>query len=452
MSTNLVRRKFLKKVAQYGALGSAAPLALSLSSIAHASSAAASDYKAVVCVYLYGGNDYANTLVPYDTNSYNLYNGLRSSIALARSSLTSTVLTPTQALSGGLSFALEPNLSPLMSLFTNNQMAVLLNIGTLIQPTTKAQYLASSVSLPLRLFSHIDQQSFSQAITDPQLTGWGGRLEDLLMSNNSVSTFNAISASGNALFLSGNSTAQYQVSTNGPIAINALSGSPFGNSTVSSALKSIITTPINQIMGDQITAYASRSINAQGTLSSAIGSSTPFGTLFPTNNSLASQLQIVARIIKANQSLGIKRQVFFVSLGGFDTHDHISTVHPQLMATLGSAIASFQTAVASMSLTPNVFTFTSSDFGRTLTSNGDGSDHGWGSHQFAFGGPITASKFIGTPPALANNGPDDVGQGRLVPTTSNDQLAYSVGKWLGASDSDLKAALPNAQNFSVLTF
>ena len=452
MPTNLVRREFLKKVAQYGALGTAAPLALSLSSIAHASSAAATDYKAVICVYLYGGNDYANTVVPYDTTSYNLYNGLRSSIALPRSSLASTVLTPTQPLSGGLSFALESNLAPLMPLFTGNQMAILLNIGTLIQPTTKAQYLANSVALPPRLFSHNDQQSYSQASINPQVTGWGGRLEDLLMSNNATSTFNAVSASGHALFLSGSSTNQYQVSTNGPVAINALTGTPFGNSAVSSALRSIITTPPNQILSDQLSAYASRSINAQGILSSVIGSSTPFGITFPTNNSLASQLQIVARMIRANQSLGVKRQVFFVSLGGFDTHDHIATIHPQLMATLGSAIAAFQSAVASMNLTPNVLTFTSSDFGRTLTSNGDGTDHGWGSHQFAFGGPITSSKFIGTPPALANNGQDDLGQGRLIPTTSNDQLAYSIGKWLGASDSDLKTALPNAQNFSTLTF
>jgi uncharacterized protein (DUF1501 family) len=452
MPTNLVRREFLKRVAQYGALGTAAPLGLSLSSLAHASSPAATDYKAVVCVYLYGGNDYANTVVPYDSASYNLYNNLRSSIALTRSSLASTVLSPTQPLSGGLNFALAPNLSSLMPLFNNNQMAVLLNIGTLIQPTTKAKYLANAVALPPRLFSHNDQQKFSQAMLDPGVSGWGGRLEDLLMSNNATSTFNAISASGNALFLSGSFTNQYQVSTNGPIAINALTGTPFGNSAVSSALRSIITTPPNQILSDQLSSYASRSINAQGTLASVIGSSTPFGTTFPANNSLASQLQIVARIIKANQSLGVKRQVFFVSLGGFDTHDHLPTIHPQLMATLGSAIAAFQTAVASMSLTPNVLTFTSSDFGRTLTSNGDGTDHGWGSHQFVFGGPITSSKFIGTPPALANNGPDDLGQGRLIPTTSNDQLAYSIGKWLGASDSDLKGALPNALNFSALNF
>ena len=451
MPTQIARREFLKRVAHYTALGSAAPLALSLSSLAQASSFSASDYKAIVCVYLYGGNDYANTLIPYDSTSYNLYNTLRPDIALTRSSLSNTVLNPGSPLGGGLQFALEPNLSPLIPLFNNNQMSVLLNMGTLIQPTTKTQYLANSVSLPPRLFSHIDQQKYSQSINSLGTSGWGGRIEDLVMSANSASTFSAVSAAGNNLFLSGNSVLEYQVGSNGPVAINAISGSPFGSSSVASALKSIISTPINQILSDQVTATVNRSMAAQGSLSSVLGSSSPFGSLFPANNSLASQLQIVARIIRANQSLGVKRQVFFVSLGGFDTHDHIATVHPPLMALVGGAISAFQSAVASMSLTSSVLTFTASDFGRTLTSNGDGTDHGWGSHHFVFGGPITTSKFVGAPPALANNGPDDVGQGRLIPTTSVDQLAYYMGTWFGASPSDLKTVLPNAQNFSAIS-
>jgi uncharacterized protein (DUF1501 family) len=153
-------------------------------------------------------------------------------------------------------------------------------------------------------------------------------------------------------------------------------------------------------------------------------------------------------MIKANQTLGAKRQVFFVSLGGFDTHDHITTVHPQLMTLVGNAMSAFLTSIDNLNLSQNVLTFTSSDFGRTLTSNGDGTDHGWGSHHFVFGGPITKSKFIGIAPALANNGPDDVGQGRLVPTTAIDQLAYAIGSWLGASATDLASALPNSVNFS----
>jgi uncharacterized protein (DUF1501 family) len=448
MSSPLARREFLKKVSQYAALGSAGPLTLSLSALAQASSFVANDYKAVVCVYLYGGNDYANTVVPYDQASYNLYSSLRTTIALDRTTLDNTVLGPSQALPGGIQFALEPNLAPLMPFFTQNKMNVVLNVGTLIEPTTRAQYLANSVALPPRLFSHIDQQKFSQSLTKLGTSGWGGRLEDLLMSANTSSTFSAVSAAGNSLYLSGNSVGQYQVGTNGAVAINGLNGSPFGSSAVASALKSIITTNQNQIMSDQITSVVNRSISAQSLLSSTLGTTTPFGALFPTGNSLSSQLQIVARMIKANQTLGIKRQVFFVSLGGFDTHDHITTQHPQLMGLVGNALSAFLTAMDNLNLTQNVLTFTSSDFGRTLTSNGDGTDHGWGSHHFVFGGPITKSKFIGKPPALANNGPDDVGQGRLIPTTSNDQLAYAIGSWLGASSNDLATVLPNSVNFS----
>ena len=216
---HLARREFLKKIANYTALGTAAPLALSLSSIAQASSFTATDYKALVCIYFYGGNDYANTVVPYDTNSYNLYKSLRPTIALDRTTLANTVLTPSQPLGNGLQFALEPNLLPLMSLFNNNQMSVLLNIGTLIQPTTKAQYMANSVPLPPRLFSHIDQQKFSQSLTNLEVDGWGGQMESLLMSANSNSLFSSISAAGQTLFLTGNSVTQYQVSSSGATAM-----------------------------------------------------------------------------------------------------------------------------------------------------------------------------------------------------------------------------------------
>jgi uncharacterized protein (DUF1501 family) len=452
MSSSKGRREFLKRLGQYSAMGSAAQLALPFSAIANAASSTATDYKAIVCVYLYGGNDYANTVVPYDTSSYNLYKSLRPTVALDRSALVNTVLQPKTALSNNLQFALEPNLAPLANLFANNQMDVMLNIGTLVQPTTKAQYKSASVKLPPRLFSHNDQQKYSQSFLDPDVTGWGGRIEDLLMSGNANTSFSAISVAGNASFLSGSSTHQFQVGTNGSTAVNALSGSPFGSTAVASALKSIISNPHGQILGDQIVSTINRSILSHDKLAPFLTGVSPFSSgLFPANNSLASQLQVVARIIRANQSLGMKRQVFFVSLGGFDNHDHLVTAHPVLMKQVGDAIGAFQSAITSIGMIQNVCTFTSSDFGRTLTSNGDGADHGWGSHHFVLGGPITQSKFIGTPPTLANDGPDDVGQGRLIPTTSWDQLAYSLGSWFGASASNLNMILPNANNFSRIT-
>jgi uncharacterized protein (DUF1501 family) len=329
-----------------------------------------------------------------------------------------------------------------------------LNIGSLIEPTTPDQYFAKSVALPPHLFSHVDQQRYSQSLNKLQSdTGWLGRIEDLIISANNdslTSIFSAVSTTGNTLLMNGNSVNQYQVGVNGAVAINALNGKAFGSSAVSAAFKSIITTNQNQILCDQITSTVNRSISAQTALTSALGSKSPF-SFFPTGNTLADQLQIVARIIKANQSLSTKRQVFFVALGGFDTHDHITTAHPQLMTLVGKALQAFLTAMDNLKLSQNVFTFTSSDFGRTLTSNGDGSDHGWGSHHFAFGGPIKSSKFIGKAPVLANKGPDDVGQGRLVPTTAFDQLAYAIGDWMGASSTDLATVIPNSSNFQPIT-
>ncbi len=449
-ATRLQRRAFLQRVSQYAITGAAARWAIPLSVMSEAAAQTASDYKAIVCVFLYGGNDYGNTVVPYDSASYTQYNNLRPAIALARSALDATALAPATALPGGLQFALEPGLAPLVPLFSANQMAVVLNIGSLVVPTTRAQYLASSVPLPPKLFSHIDQQTFWQTLAGSggAGSGWGGRIEDVLMGANGNGTFSCISAAGNAIYLTGNTALQYQVGTNGATAITGLSGSPFGSSLGAATLRTLITSASGKLLQDQVTNTVKRSIDAQSVLASAIGTTSPFASLFPTGNTLASQLQIVARMINARQALGAKRQVFFVSLGGFDTHDHISTVHPQLMKTLGDALGAFQSALAQIGVAGQVTTFTASDFGRTLTSNGDGTDHGWGSHHFVIGGAVKGGTFIGTPPALGNNGPDDVGQGRLVPTLAIDQLAASLGTWMGASATQVDAALPNLRNFA----
>jgi len=441
------RRAFLRQLGHYASLGAASRMALPLSLLGSAAAEAATDYKAVVCIALSGGNDYANTVVPYDNASYATYNSLRSTIALAQANLAATALTPRNTLGGGLQFALAPELAPLKPLFDAGQLSVLLNIGTLIAPITKAQYLARSVPVPPRLFSHIDQVKFSQTLIADQATGWGGRIEDLLMSSNTQTAFSAISASGNALYLTGRNAIQYQVSTRGATAISGLNASIYGYSAVGTALNNLITTTSGNLIEDQLGAMARRSITAETLMAGALGTTSPFASLFPANNSLAAQLQIVARIINAHAALGAGRQVFLVSLGGFDNHDHISTAHPVLMSTLGAAMSAFHAATTQMGLGANVVSFTTSDFGRTLTSNGDGTDHGWGSHHFLMGDAIQGGQILGTPPALANNGPDDVGQGRLIPTTSWDQLAAALGTWMGASNSALTTVLPDLANF-----
>lgn len=445
---NASRRAFLRRTGALSLAAGAAPWALSLAAMGEAAAQTATDYKALVCVFLYGGNDYANTLVPYDQASYDAYAGLRSNIAIARTALAGTVLNPTTPLAGGLQYALAPGLAPLVPVFDAGQMAVLLNIGPLVQPTTKAQYAARSVPLPPKLFSHNDQQSYWQSsLPEGARTGWGGRLGDLFASGNGNSTFTCISVSGNAVYLTGQSAVQYQVSSNGAVAVNGIKNPLFGSSACSTALRSLVTQPRTHLLENEYALVTRRSVESNDQLTAALaGASMP--TAFPTGNGLASQLQLVARLIAARSALGARRQVFFVSLGGFDTHDSLATAHPALMTTLGNALAAFQQATVDLGVASQVTTFTASDFGRTLVSNNDGSDHGWGSMHFVLGGAVQGKSFVGTPPAIANNGPDDVGQGRLLPTTSVEQLAGTLATWLGVSATDQLTLLPNLANYS----
>ena len=442
------RRAFMKRASALSLAGAAAPWALNLAAISEAAAATASDYKALVCIFLYGGNDYANTLVPYDQASYNLYSGLRGSLGYARTALDATALTPSLALAGGRQYALAPELAPLLPIFNAGKMAVMLNVGTLIQPTTKAQWTAKNVPLPPKLFSHNDQQSLWQSSAPEGATsGWGGRIGDLFEAGNGTSTFTCINVSGNAVFLSGKTAVQYQVSTAGSVALKALGTPLFGSAACTSALQTLITQPRSHLLEAEYTRVTQRSIAANAQLSSGLVPASAIATPFPSSNNLADQLKLVARMIASANALGAKRQVFFVSMGGFDTHDSLLTVHPGLLSSLSAAMAAFHQATVDLGVANQVTAFTASDFGRTLTVNNAGSDHGWGSMHFVTGGAVAGQRYFGLPPAVANNGPDDVGQGRLLPSTSVDQLAATLGGWFGASDSDLLSLLPNLKNY-----
>lgn len=444
---NASRRAFLKRGAALSIAGGAAPWALSLAAMGEAAAQAAPDYKALVCVFLYGGNDYANTLVPYDQPSYDLYQSFRANIALDRASLAATVLNPTVALPGGLQYALAPGLAPVLPVFNAGRMAVMLNVGTLVQPTTKAQYSARSVPLPPKLFSHNDQQSYWQAAWPEGATsGWGGRMGDLFMAGNGVSTFTCISATGNAVYLAGQQAVQYQVSSGGSLAINGIRNPLFGSNACSTALRNLVTQQRGHLFENEYSRVTRRSVEANEQLTAALAN-VNITTAFP-NNGLGNQLRTVARMIAARSALGARRQVFFVSQGGYDTHDSILTTHPNLMATLGGALAAFYDATVELGVANDVTAFTASDFGRTLLSNTDGSDHGWGGVQFVLGGAVRGASYVGTSPVLGNNGPDDVGQGRLLPTTSVEQLGATLANWMGVSASDQLLVLPNLANFS----
>ena len=449
MFENQSRRAFLQRASALGIAGAATPFVTSLGLIGEAAAATASDYKAMVCIFLFGGCDQANTLPPYDAANFNIYQSLRSTIAYNREALAATVLRPNVALAGGNQYALAPAMAPLLPVFDAGRMAVMLNVGALIQPTTKAQYSARSVPLPPKLFSHNDQQSFWQSSSpEGARSGWGGRMGDLLQSGNGSATLTCINASGNAVYLSGQSAVQYSVGSAGPVALNNNSSNLFSSAAANTALRSMIVAPQTRLLENEYTRLTKRSLDTYSQVSVALGGGPAITTPFPTGNSLADQLRIVARLISVSQELGAKRQVFFVSLGGFDLHDNLVGTQPVLLGRVADAMRAFYDATVELGVASRVTSFTASDFGRTLVNNVGGSDHGWGSNHFVMGGAVNGGRFYGAPPVLANNGPDDVGQGRLLPTTSVDQYAATLANWFGITAGNMGTVLPSIGNYS----
>jgi len=237
-------------------------------------------------------------------------------------------------------------------------------------------------------------------------------------------------------------------STGGAVPVNGIKNPLFGSAACSTALQGLMTAPRAHLFESEYARISKRSVDSTDQITTALAANPPLATVFPAGNSLASQLSMVARLIQARNALGARRQVFFVSLGGFDTHDSLLATHPVLMATVGNALGAFYNATVELGMANQVTSFTASDFGRTLVSNKDGSDHGWGSMHFVLGGSVLGKSFVGTAPVIANNGPDDVGQGRLLPSLAVDQFAATLGTWFGVSATDQASVLPNLANYS----
>ena len=464
------RRAFLRRSMQLALAGTALPTALNLAAIGEAAAFDATDYKALVCVFLYGGNDYANTVVAYDDPTHAAYTAIRSNIALAKASLTPTVLNPTTALADGRQYALHPAMTGLAGLFNAGQAAVQLNVGPLVTPLTKAQYQGSNRALypvPPKLFSHNDQQSVWQSSSPEGSTiGWGGNVGDLAMASNSNSLFTCISVTGNAVFLAGDSALAYQVSPGGAVKIRSTSDSyTYGSSLVKDAMLALTRQTRSNVLENEYNTVTRRAIASEVAVSAGIGSGAAIATgpefaeiNALANNPLASQLKMVARLIAARSSLGAKRQVFFVSMGGFDLHDNLLGKHATNMQRVSDAMTAFHKTTVNLGIDQSVTAFTASDFGRTLSSNGDGSDHGWGNHHFIVGGAVKGKAFYGGAPGMGvgnTGGPDDqdhVGQGRLLPTTSVDQYAATLAKWFGVADSETSGILPNLSRFGGVNY
>ncbi len=454
------RRQFLRRLGLVAGAGAMAPWALELASLATASGdAAASDpnadeYRALVCVFLYGGNDQWNTFIPNDPEGHAAYVAARSGIARGLGEVMP--ISPIDGFAGNGSFGFAPELSRLRGLFSAGDAAVVSNVGTLLGPLDKAGY-ATIANRPPQLFSHNDQQSFWQAgAVEGATSGWGGRIADFLLDDNGAnSLFTSVSASGNAIMMSGRNAFQYQVSSRG---VTTLRNDLFVSDSLRTGLRDVMELQRPGLFPSAYTDTTRRGLLAADDLAAAIEQATgavdlaaPFAVESPTGptQNLTGQLEIVARLIAAGKNvLGLKRQVFFVGLGGFDNHSRLIADHVPLLEALDIGLSGFYEATAALGVADKVTTFTASDFGRSLVSNGDGTDHGWGGHHLVVGGAVQGNRVIGALPTIADDGPDDVGRGRLLPTTSVDQYAATLGRWLGVSDGDLDAVVPNLGNFA----
>jgi uncharacterized protein (DUF1501 family) len=460
------RRQFLRTASMASMAGlSVSPFLLELNSLAAmAQGTGASGYRALVCVFLQGGNDGHGTVIATDPSSFSAFTQARSGapgLAYPQSELLPIVLKNPQS---GRTFALNPALTGVQNLFNAGRAAIVANTGTLIAPATKAQVNANSVPLPASLFSHFDQTAAWQAIASnggsAQHVGWGGAVADVIesMNMNSNSMFTCISTEGIALFLSGQTSFQLNVTSAGPIPIYGLANPPFSLPASANPLASILTSDETNLFAKEYEVVVNRSTQAQAQLATAMlpagagGVPNPPQYLDPmtdklTDNPLASSLQTVARIIGGSSSLGVSRQIFYVQLGSFDTHNNQAIQHAQLLTQLGQALEYFDGLMVSNGLGNQVTAFTASDFGRTLTSNSNGTDHGWGSHHFVVGGAVQGQDMYGQYPIVGVNQANDLGAGRLIPTTSVDQYAATLARWFGLSGGQIKQVFPNLANF-----
>ena len=481
---NATRRQFLRTAsAVTGSVGAAAaPFALNMASLnAAVAQSAMTDYKAIVCMFFYGGNDSSNMVLRTDKASFDEYTRLRNQGAEAINLLAPGTAPNNNAprasparLGGALAinpkftaspensaatFAVHPVMTEVANLFGAGRLGILANIGPLIEPLSRADYVANVKRRPQALGSHNDQQSTWQALQPEGVkTGWGGRFADVIASQNANQTFTSVTMGGNAVFSAGQTTYGYNVANGGSTQIGGLSGTLFGSTTAAATLRAIVTGDNPHLFAKEYASIVDRSVKAQGTFQAAFNASTvqaPTQYFQPSTgnnatNGLAQQIQTVARVIGARNAIGAKRQVFFVSMGGFDTHDNQNMNQADLLARISHAIGYFDNVMSNIGgvdMRNNVTLFTASDFGRTITTNGDGTDHGWGASHFVVGGAVNGGEIYGRFPQFQLNTGQDAANNAYLPFDAVDSLGATLGTWFGVSATDQNLIFPNLVNF-----
>lgn len=442
------RRTFLKHLALAGFATSGLGALHDLRRIAAAATPVAkvgADYKALVCLFLYGGNDSNNTVIPVAPAEFAQYTASRGNVRLAQASLLPIAIGNTP----GREFALHGAMAGMRDLVNAGRAAVVANVGPLLAPTTRTQYQNRSVPLPVNLFSHSDQQAqWQSSISDDATrTGWAGRIADIVKDLNGTNTTSTcISVNGNNLWETGQTITSYKVSSTAGYGIGMYKGDA-ATDPVSVAFREAMGRPYANVFERAWAEIISRAVGNQAVLQQALSGAT-LATVFPATG-LGDQLKMIARLISARDALGMTRQVFFCSIGGFDTHgsEQIGR-HNELLGEIGGAVKAFHDATVELGIADKVTLFTASDFNRTFISNGAGTDHAWGSHQFVVGGAVRGGQMYGQYPVIVPGGPDDTSGGRWIPTTSVDQYAATMASWFGVAPGDLAAIFPKLSRFA----
>ncbi len=441
------RRDFLTRSLAGLLAGSGGASVLNSLSVTNALAQQGGEYRALVCLFLYGGNDSFNMFVPRSAGQYSAYREARRNLAVDSGQL----LGVDPVGSDGSQYGFHPAMPEVRDLFTNGRVAVLGNVGPLVVPTSRDDFIQERVPLPPRLFSHNDQQAFWQSLNPdaPFPSGWAGRMADAMLSSNVNRQMSMnVSMSGINLMQTGRTSIPYILSTRGVDATKSQTQKTgFGRlERRNAAMQALLNANAGHLFGNEYRSVMSRALDLNSDIRSVLASTSVPPVGFP-GSQLGQSLAMVTRMISIREQLGLSRQIFFVGFGGWDTHSAQNSRHPALLSTLSQAMGAFYRATEYMGLSHQITSFTAADFGRTLTSNGDGSDHGWGGHQLVMGGAVNGNRIYGQMPEYRIEGGADSGRGRIIPTTAVDQFGATLARWYGLSESDLSDVFPNLDAF-----